>query len=121
MAKGGSSASERVGSWAFIIGLVVAIVLGWLPATAFQAWVVGLLLVLGVIVGFLNISEREIVPFLVACVAFLVAAPAFGATVSGVVGGFDWLGRVLSHVAVLVLPGALIASVKAIVALAATR
>ena len=122
MAKtGSSSTSERVGGWAFLLGAVVAVILGLIQATAFQGWVIGLLLVLGVVVGFLNISDKEIVPFLVACVAFLVAAPAFGATVSSIVSGFGWLSSVLSHVAVLVLPGAIIASVKTIVALASTR
>ena len=119
MAK--SSTSERIGAWAFIIGGLVAIILGAITSTAGQAWVVGLLLILGIVVGFLNISEREIVPFLVACVAFLVAAPVFGVAVSDVVGGFDWLDRILKHLSVFVLPAAIIASVKAIFALASSR
>ncbi len=116
-----ASTSERVGGWAFIIGALVAVVLGAVPRTAGTTWVVALLLILGVVVGALNVSEKEIVAFLVACVAFLVAAPAFGAAVSSVVSGFYWLDRILSHLAVFVLPGALIASVKAIFSLAGTR
>ena len=124
MAKGGptsTSTTERMGAWAFILGALLAVILGALSATAFQGWVIGLLLVLGVVVGLLNISEKELVAFLVACVAFLVAAPAFATTVGSVVSGFGWLSRILSHLAVFVLPAAVIASVKAIFALAATR
>ena len=116
-----SSTSEKLGGWAFILGALLAVVLGVLTATAFQGWVIGLLLVLGVVVGLLNVTDKEIVAFLVACVAFLVAAPVFATTVGSVVSGFEWLGRILSHLAVFVLPAAVIASVKAIFALAATR
>ena len=121
MAKEAPSTSERLGGWAFIIGALIAVILGAITSTAGTTWVIGLLLILGIVVGLLNISEKEIVAFLVACVAFLVAAPAFGLAVSSVVSGFGWLDRILSHLAVFVLPAALIASVKAIFALAATR
>lgn len=115
-----SSMSEKVGAWSFIIGGLIAVILGAIATTAGSSWVIGLLLVLGVIVGLLNISDREIVAFLVACVAFLVSAQALG----GALGGFaalGWLVRILWHVAVFVVPAAVIASVKAIVALAGTR
>lgn len=116
-----TTTTERIGGWAFIIGLVIALILGALTATAGTAWVVGLLLVLGVIVGLLNISDKEIVAFLVACIAFLVAAPAFSVAVGSVVGSFGWLSRILTHIAIFVLPAAIIASLKAIVALASSR
>ena len=116
-----SSTSERVGGWAFIIGAVIALILGALTATAGQVWVIGLLLILGLIVGLLNVTDKEIVAFLVACLAFLVAAPVFSATLGGVVGGFALLESILNHIAVFVLPAALVASLKAILALAGTR
>ncbi len=118
---GKESASQKVGGWSFIIGGLVAIILGAIPSTTGTNWVVGLLLVLGVIVGFLNISDKELVSFLVACVAFLVAVPAFGVAVGSFGTSFDWLSRILMHIGVFVVPAALIASVKAIAALAAKR
>lgn len=116
-----SSTSEKVGGWAFIIGAVIALILGALTVTANTPWVVGLLLILGLIVGLLNISDKEIVAFLVACIAFLVAASVFSTTLGGVIGGFGWLERILDHIAVFVLPAMLVASLKAILALAGTR
>ena len=116
-----TSTSERIGGWAFIIGALIAVILGVLPSTTSQPWVIGLLLALGVVVGLLNISDKEIVAFLVACVAFLVAAPVFAIAVGSVVSGFGWLGQILGHLSIFVLPAALIASIKAIVALAASR
>ncbi len=115
------STYRALGGWAFLIGALVALILGALPSTAFQPWVVGLLLILGILVGFLNISDKEIVAYLVACVAFLVAATVFSATVGSVSGGFEWLARMLTHIAVFVVPAAIIASLKAIFALAGSR
>jgi len=109
---------EKVGSWAFIIGVLIALILGAVNVTA--AWVYGLLLVLGLLVGLLNITSSEIVPFLVACIALLVAAPSLSAAVSGagVADLLGWLGRILNLIAVFVIPAAVVASLKAIAALA---
>src|SRR3989338_8908652 len=96
----GSSMSERVGGWSFIVGALIAVILGAIASTAGTTWVIGLLLILGVIVGLLNISDREIVPFLVACVAFLLSAQALGAAVGGFGTTFSWLVRILYHLAV---------------------
>ncbi len=120
MAKEGSMMA-KLGSWSFIVGAVIAVILGAIASTAGTSWVIGLLLVLGVVVGLLNVSDKEIVPFLVACVAFLAAAPALGSAVVSFGTTFAWLARILVHLAVFVVPAALIASVKAILALAGSR
>jgi hypothetical protein len=47
---------EMVGKWAFIVGLVLAVVVGYF----FQAeWVVWVLAILGVIVGLLNVTRED--------------------------------------------------------------
>ncbi len=105
-----STVMEKVGGWSFIIGFVVAVLLGALNMTG--GGTIGLLLVLGTIVGLLNVSDREIVPFLVACIALIITG-----SIASVVP-FAAVGRVLSNVVVFVMPAAIIASLKAIVALA---
>ncbi len=116
-----SSTGDKVGAWSFIIGALVAVILGAIPSTAGAGWVVGLLLVLGLIVGLLNVTDREIVPFLIACIAFLVAVPAFAGAVGSLGSGFIWLTRILAHIGVFVVPAAIIASIKAILALAGSK
>jgi|SRR3989344_5469550 len=119
MAKG-SNTMEVVGAWSFLIGALIALVLGVIPSTMGQPWVIGLLLVLGILVGLLNINDREVVAFLVASVAFLVSAPFL----SGALQGFQalwWLASILNHIALFVVPAAVIVSVKAILALAGNR
>ena len=64
---------DLVGKWAFIIGLVLAAVVGWL----FQAqWVIWVLAILGVIVGLLNVTGEDTEKFLLAAIAFGLSATA---------------------------------------------
>ena len=76
---------DRIGKWAFIIGLVVA----GLSGLFFQpGWAIWVLAALGVIVGFLNIAAEETRSFLLASIALTLSAtalntlPVFGTALS---------------------------------------
>ena len=80
---------ELVGKWAFIIGLVLAAVVGWL----FQAqWVIWVLAILGVIVGLLNVTREDTERFLLAAIAFGLSAtalstvPVLGLQITNILG-----------------------------------
>jgi hypothetical protein len=65
--------SETIGKWAFIIGLVVAVLAGLF----FQpTWAIWILAILGVIVGFLNVTAEETRGFLLASIALTLSATA---------------------------------------------
>lgn len=96
---------EKVGGWSFLIGFLVAVVLGIFGYTAPM-----LLLVLGLLVGLLNIQDKEIIPFLIAVVALIV--------VGGVDHGISWLNAILSNVNLFVMPAGVIAALKAVYSLA---
>lgn len=74
MARRGASGST-VGSWAFLIGVILALLVAFfnLPGSA---W---LLVILGLIIGLLNITESETSKFLMAGTV-LVIVSAFGAS-----------------------------------------
>lgn len=57
-----------VGHWALIIGIILAALSGF----AEISYIIPILCILGLIVGFLNIQEKETTPFLVAVVTLLV-------------------------------------------------
>jgi hypothetical protein len=80
---------EMVGKWAFIIGLVLAVVVGYI----FQAeWVIWVLAVLGVIVGLLNVTREDTERFLLAAIAFalsvtaLSTVPVLGLSITNILG-----------------------------------
>ena len=64
---------EMVGKWAFIIGLVVAVLAGILFQPGWAIWV---LAILGVIVGLLNVTAEETRGFLLASIALTLSATA---------------------------------------------
>ena len=65
--------TDMIGRWAFIIGLVIAVLAGLF----FQPdWAIWLLAILGVIVGLLNVSAKETRSFLLAAIALTVSATA---------------------------------------------
>ncbi|MDP3043365.1 MAG: hypothetical protein Q8N21_03105 [bacterium] len=62
----------RIGHWAFLGGIVLAILAGFVAVPNLAV----LLFVFGLIVGFLNIKEKESTPFLVAVITLLVVGVA---------------------------------------------
>lgn len=114
-AKRGPVAAPRVGEWAFLVGVLLAIVLGLFPQALAPETVTAVLVVLGVIVGLVNITAKETHNFLLAAVALLVAGAA-GYAFLPVVGGF--LVSILTNIATFVAPAAIIVALKAVYELA---
>ncbi|MBS3108304.1 hypothetical protein J4409_00365 [Candidatus Woesearchaeota archaeon] len=106
---------SKIGSWSFIIGLIIAILAGLLNL-ANQTGIIALVLViLGLIVGFLNVSGKEATPFLIAAIALLATSsaslsiiPTIGVRLSAIIG----------NIAVFVAPAAIIVAIKEIYSLA---
>lgn len=73
--------ARTLGAWAFIIGLIIAAVVAILWAKTVPAWSIYVLVALGLIVGFLNITEKEVMPFLLSAIAFLITFQSLSAIV----------------------------------------
>ncbi|MBI2084862.1 MAG: hypothetical protein HYT70_04625 [Candidatus Aenigmarchaeota archaeon] len=117
--KGRSLAGPKVGEWSFLVGVLLAIVLGLFPQPGWQSTVTLVLVVLGIIVALVNVTSKETSTFLVAAIALLVAASAGGAGGFGslpVVGAY--LINIFDNLVVFVAPAAVIVGLKAIYALA---
>ena len=111
--------SFKLGAWAFIIGLVLAIIIAiWsgLSKNATPPWAVILLAVLGIIVGLLNITGAEVQKFLVATIAFLLSFSSLGT----VLKALGWVGvdTFFYLLAVFIAPAAAIVAIKALFAIA---
>ena len=70
---------NMIGSWSFLIGLVIAILIP-LFGVALSNTLVMVLIVIGLIIGLLNIGDEEVTPFLLSGTA-LVIVSAFGVDV----------------------------------------
>ena len=74
---------KQIGNYSFIVGVIVAVVLGLAAPKlgSAAAWLWSLLIVLGLIVGFLNISGKETKEFLWVTVALVIVAFAASAQI----------------------------------------
>ncbi len=103
--------SNQLGSWSFLIGFVLAVLLGLGFTGAYQSQMVWLVFLAGLIVGFLNITADEVSGFLTAgtvlvLVSFLgQGAGAFEGVAPQIVG-------VLKGILTLFVPATLIVAVK---------
>ena len=99
-----------IGFWAFIIGLVLSIIGGIVAPQ--NAVIVLILVILGLIIGFLNITAKEMMLFLVATIALVVVGGVFEPLKVMGVGAI--LNNMLGYVATLMAPAAVVAAIKAL-------
>ncbi|MEK6824296.1 MAG: hypothetical protein AABX12_00605 [Nanoarchaeota archaeon] len=103
---------NTVGRWAFLIGVILAIILGALGIVN-STWMSALILI-GLIVGFLNISERETTPFLLAGVSLIIAS-ALG---KDVMSGLPVLYNILQTLLAVFVPSTIVVAIKHVFSLA---
>ncbi|MFC1905846.1 hypothetical protein ACFLXL_03465 [Chloroflexota bacterium] len=99
-----------IGFIAFIIGVVIAVIAGIIAPD--NAAVIIILVILGIIIGVLNISSKETVPLLLAVIALIVVGGVFAPI--KVLGIGALLDQILRLFAVLMAPAAVIVAVKAL-------
>jgi len=116
--------TNMIGSWAFIIGVLVAVLLGVLGGkigTAAASWLTLLLFAVGIIVGILNVTSDEAMGFLTTS-AILVFVSFAGsqamqaaAANSGIVLA---LINIFNSLMVLFVPATIVVALRAVFTLA---
>jgi membrane-associated phospholipid phosphatase len=99
-----------IGFWAFVAGFILAILAGifWPQNEP----IIVALVILGIIIGLLNITTKEFTALLLATIALVVVGNAFAPLQALRLG--EILGDVLGHIATLMAPAAVIAAIKAL-------
>jgi hypothetical protein len=104
----------KVGGIAFIVGLVVAAIIAVFSAALVPVWAVWVIAVLGLIVGLLNISDEEVVTFLLASIAFLISFQSLSAIVSTLTFGWTAVATFFNLMSVFIAPAVAVVAVKAL-------
>ncbi|MBT7903634.1 hypothetical protein HN587_07260 [Candidatus Woesearchaeota archaeon] len=115
MAKKKPGLMEKIGSWAFIIGVIIAIVAGFFSIGAVMT---SILIVLGLIVGFLNVTSNETNNFLFAALVLVVVSGFGGGMLGNVQTVGPYLQRIFAALLTFVVPATVIVALKSIYALA---
>jgi len=113
--------NTQVGTWAFLLGAILALVAGIFGGVlaAYEGYILLLLVVLGLVVGFLNIKDREIDKFLLASVALILVGSANLTAANTVVPLLGTtLQAIVTNLARFVAPATLLVSLQAIYNLA---
>jgi len=93
------SSNGSVGEYAFIIGVIIAVILGIAGAymgNVALAWLTSILVVLGLIVGYLNVAGKDTKDFLLVATVLIIAVFAGGA--SNALGGVVYIGAFLKGI-----------------------
>lgn len=118
------SRENNLGAWAFLGGVILALAIGLsasiipIPTlTQYSSTIYGLLIILGIIVGFLNIKGKDTQTFLISG-AVLVIVSKFGMeSVSGTLIGIK-VGLVMSSIfgalLIMLVPATIIVALKTV-------
>ena len=108
---------KQIGKYSFIAGVVIAVLLGLaIPAlSAAKGWLFTILVLLGLVVGFLNVSGKETKDFLMVTVALVIVAYAAGAQISSW-GDVQFVGKYLTgifgNIVAFVVPASVVVALK---------
>ncbi|MBS3052195.1 MAG: hypothetical protein J4428_02400 [Candidatus Aenigmarchaeota archaeon] len=110
----------RYGEWAFLAGVLLAVVLGLVEGAGYSlpGYVLTVVVLLGLVVGLMNITAKEASPFLLATLV-LMATSSAGLEKLPYIG--NYLEPVLAYVAIFVAPAALVVALKAVKEMAASK
>ena len=116
------NSKKLIGAWAFLVGVILAVVMGLVGQTAvmatFAPWAVGILVIAGILIGLLNVTGKESQKFLLAGLAMVIVA-SLGISIVG--GSLDTIGSVsnilvsiLLYLLILFVPTTIIVALKSV-------
>ena len=101
---------KNIGYWIFLIGVFIAIIAGLVTTEGINANVVWVLAILGLIVGLINVTLKDEVPFLVASLVLVTAA--------GYLAVIPYIGQtlvtILYYIVTFVAPASIVVALKAV-------
>lgn len=111
MAK--ASLGDVVGGWAFLIGVLLAVVVGLFPNVGTPG-VMMVLAIVGLIVGFLNVGDKEVTPFLFSGLVLVLISSAG----IGLMADIPFVSGILTALLTIFVPATVVVAVKNVLSLA---
>ena len=100
----------NVGKWAFLAGILLAVLAGFFTIP----YIMTILAVLGLVVGFLDITSRESHKYLMSVVALLVIGTASISTFSALGSFYGLTESIITNVIAFVAASGLVVAIKEI-------
>jgi len=109
-----SKNNASLGSLAFLFGAAIAIISGIINPLGTSTMLVSLLIILGLLVGLLNVTKRESNSFLMATVSLVIVSWLGGAVLGDVARIGIYLEGVLTSILTFVIPASIVVAIKSI-------
>jgi hypothetical protein len=123
---------EAISRWAYLLFVIIAVVMGlvvgymawsegsWAAVAGVNGWVLLVMLVLGIIIGITSITTKEVMPFLIATIALVVAASAnVWSPLDQIHALLDfWATGILNYIVAFAAPAAVIIAIKEVLTMA---
>ena len=100
--------SNLIGAWAFLIGVLIAVIIPIVSSGPLKEWIAITLLVIGIIVGLLNVTSEEGHEFMTSGIVLIIAS-AFG---MGTVSTIPVLVRILSALLLIFVPATILVEIR---------
>lgn len=97
---------NQLGGWAFLAGVLLALVVGIFGIT--QSWALYALLVIGIVIGLLNVTDKETMPFLISGAVLIIATSLGG----GVLSNLPYVGGILEALLAIFIPAVIVVAVR---------
>lgn len=114
MAK--ANLGDVIGGWAFFLGVILAVVAGLFPSVGTPA-VMMLLAVAGLVVGFLNIGDKEVTRFLFSGLVLVLISSAG----INLMASIPYVSSILTALLTIFIPATVVVAVKNVLGLAKRR
>tara|TARA_Y100000310_G_scaffold200217_1_gene200244 strand:- start:3278 stop:3637 length:360 start_codon:yes stop_codon:yes gene_type:complete len=113
MARRKSNTANQIGSWSFLAGVVLAVLLGLGFTGAYQTQMVLVVFLLGLVVGLLNVTHGEAAGFLTSGTVLVLVS--YLGTQVGVFGSvLPQIGAILTSILTLFVPATIIVALRAV-------
>ncbi len=125
---------EEIARWSYIIFVILAVIMGLAVGyMAYEAegwedpgvkdtsaWVILIMLILGIIIGITSITAKEVTPFLIATIALLVASAVDVWAPLDIIHPLlaYWATGILKYIVAFAAPAAVIIAIKAVLGMA---
>lgn len=120
------SRENIVAAWAFLIGLIIALLVGiitaWIPGITISPLILAVLAVIGIVVGYF-VAEKDVQTFLFASVSLVIVSYmgmsglVLGAAVSGVNIG-SMISFIMQALLAMFVPATIIVAIKTVFSIA---
>lgn len=111
-----------IGAWAFLAGIILAVLVGVVAGTIISPIILGILAILGVVAGYF-VAEKDVQTFLIASVSLVIVSymGISGLVLGAAISGIE-IGRIISSVLqtllALFVPATIVVAIKTVFSIA---